>query len=332
MTRRAARLVVVVVAVFALQQPAAGYLKFGFRIGDRTVDVKWGQQPVRYFVTERDVAGVTAADFRAAVARAATTWQGAEGAQIAFEFMGTTGAPPGIIDGRTTLGFLDRPDLDRVLGATSLLLDSTTGSIIEADVFFNTRFPWSVAPAGDTGRVDLESVVLHELGHLIGLGHSALGETERTSAGTRRVIASGAVMFPIAMSPGTIADRVLQPDDKAGVADIYPAGNRAGSAGSVQGRVTKNGQGVYGAHVVAFNPATGALIGGFTLSANGEFVIAGLDPGPHVLRVEPLDDGEVESFITGPVDVDFVATYGPRMVVAPAGGSSAPIEIAVSGK
>jgi hypothetical protein len=313
-------------------EPAHAYLKFGFRIGDRTVDVRWSQQPIRYFVNERDVPGVTASDFRAAAARAAATWQGAEGAQVAFELVGTTGAPPGQIDGRTTLGFLDRPDLDRVLGATSLLIDSTTGAIIEADVFFNTRFPWSVAPEGEPGRVDLESVVVHELGHLIGLGHSALGETERTSTGTRRVIASGAVMFPIAMAPGSIADRLLQPDDVAGVADIYAAGDHRSSTGSVQGRVVKNGQGVYGAHVVAFNPETGTLVGGFTLNPEGEFVIAGLEPGPHLLRVEPLDDGDVESFLSGPVDLDFTATYGQRMVVAPAGGASEAIEIVVRPK
>jgi hypothetical protein len=332
MSRPVWRLMLGAAIAVTLQAPAHAYLKFGFRVGDRTVDVKWGQQPIRYFVNERDIEGVTAADFRAAVGRAAATWQGAEGAQVSFELMGTTAAPPGLIDGRTTLGFLDRPDLDRVLGATSLLIDSTTGSIVEADVFFNTRFPWSVAPAGETGRVDLESVVLHELGHLMGLGHSALGETERTPTGSRRVIASGAVMFPIALAPGTIADRTLQPDDRAGAADIYPSGTQRDSTGSVQGRVVKNGQGVYGAHVVAFNPATGALIGGFTLNPNGDFVIAGLDPGPHLIRVEPLDDGEVESFLTGPVDVDFTATYGPRMVVAPAGGSSAAIEIVVRPK
>ena len=38
--------------------------------------------------------------------------------------------------------------LDRVLGATSLLLDSATGALVEADVFLNTRFQWSVSPQG----------------------------------------------------------------------------------------------------------------------------------------------------------------------------------------
>lgn len=330
------RVAFVLCLALILVHPATtdAYLKFGFRIGDRTVDVKWQELPIRYFVNERDIPGVTAGDFRAAIGRAAATWQAVEGSSVALEFLGTTGAPPGMIDGRTTLGFLDRPDLDRVLGATSFILDSSTGAIVESDIFFNTAFPWSVAPQGEPGRVDVESVVVHELGHLIGLGHSAIGETEPTGNGGRRVLGSGAVMFPFAMTPGAIADRVLQADDMAGAADLYPQGNQFAETGSVRGRVTKQGGGVLGAHVTAFNPATGTLVGGFTLDLNGTFVIAGLTPGPHIIRVEPLDDGDVESFLgeDGNVDVDFRAAYAPRMLVAPRGGTSEEIEIPVVAK
>ncbi len=322
------------VALMGLAQPAPAlaYLKFGFRIGDRTVDVKWASAPVRYFVNERDIPGVTATEFGAAVGRAAATWQAVPGTTLGFAFQGFTNAPPTGMDGRNTLGFLERPDLDRVLGATSLLLDAATGALIEADIFFNTRFQWSVAPQGEAGRVDLESVVLHELGHFVGLGHSAIGETERTATGGRRVLGSGAVMFPIALPAGSVADRVLQADDAAAVMDLYAADADRGDTGSIRGRVVKNGRGVYGAHVVGFHPATGALVGGFTLSADGEFVVAGLEPGPYILRVEPLDDADVESFLSGDVDVDFNVTYAPRMMVAPRGGSSGAVEIQVEPK
>src|SRR5918993_5995549 len=108
-------------------------------------------------------------------------------AQVHFEFQGMTSAEPEVIDGRTTLGFLDRPDLEQVLAATSFVIDNSTGAIVEADIFFNTRFQWSVSAAGTPGRVDVESIALHELGHLLGLSHSAVGETEPQPGGSRRV-------------------------------------------------------------------------------------------------------------------------------------------------
>ena len=312
--------------------PAGAYLKLGALLNGRVIDATWKQQPIGYFISDRSGGGLTANDLRGAVERAAATWSAVESANVRFSFNGMTSAPAEGIDGRTTLGFIDRPDLDRVLGATSFLIDVTTGEIAEADIFLNGRFAYSVAPNGQADRVDLEAVVLHELGHLLGLGHSAIGETERTGSGNRRVIGSGAVMFPIALTAGATADRVLQADDIAGISDLYPRSVPQSELGGISGRVTKNGQGVMGAHVVAFNPESGIAVGNFTLSAAGEFVIAQLPTGPYILRVEPLDDADPDSFFPGAIDTDFRAAYFPRMVVAPQGGSSPPIEIQVQRK
>jgi Matrixin/Carboxypeptidase regulatory-like domain len=310
---------------------ALAYLKLGAILNGRVIDATWKQQPIGYFISDRQGNGVTAMDLLAASQRATATWSGVESAALRFAFQGMTSAPAEGIDGKTTFGFIDRPDLDRVLAATSFLIDTTTGEIAEADIFFNSRFAFSVAPNGQADRVDLESVVLHELGHLLGLGHSAIGETERSGNGSRRVIGSGSVMFPIAMTAGATADRVLQADDIAGISDLYPAPPTLDTGGIV-GRVTKNGRGVIGAHIVAFNPETRVLIGNFTLNAEGDFVIARLPPGPYVLRVEPIDDAEPDSFFPTAIDTDFRVTYAPRMVVAPHGGSSPVIEIRVQPK
>jgi hypothetical protein len=330
--RGAVAALVTVALIVTQSAPVGAYLKFGVRVGNTTVNVKWNRLPISYFVTERATPEVSATQFRDAITRAFTTWQSVPSAAVRTAFAGVTVAPPGFQDTRNTLGFLDRPDLDRVLGATSFLLDAGTGEIVEADIFFNTRFTWSTAAAGEAGRVDLESVAVHEIGHLLGLGHSAIGETELIAGGGRRVTSSGSVMFPIAFAAGSIADRLLQRDDVAGVTDLYPASGGAAQSGSVSGRVLKDGRGVFGAHVVAFNMTTGALIGNFSLNEQGEFVISGLDPGPHLLRAEPLDDADVESFFTGPADVNFRIGYSPTVVFVPAGGGAPPVDITVRPK
>ena len=326
------RLLAALVMAACLTSPTQAYLKLGTSVNGKIVDTTWAAPgPIPYFISERDGGGLTANDLRGAAARASARWQGVTSARVRFADQGFTSASPDTGDGRTTLGFVDRPDLDRVLGATSFIVDTTTGNIVEADILFNSRFPFSVAANGEPGRVDLESVIVHELGHLVGLGHSAIGETELSGAG-RRVSGTGSVMFPIAMTAGAIADRVLQADDVAGVSDLYPTEAARAETGGIVGRVTRNGQGVKGAHVVAFNPETGILVGNFTLDTSGDFVIARLPPGPYILRVEPIDDAEPDSFFPTAIDTNFQVTYAPRMVVAPRGGSSNVIEIKVTSK
>jgi len=318
----------------AAPHPVLAYLKFGVRVGGQSVTLKWAHKPVRYFVSSRNsVPGVGIGDFEAAVARAFATWQAVPTSAIAYEYGGRTSASPGEDDGSSTLGFESHPELDRVLASTSFLVDQTNGTLLESDIFFNAGFPWSVAPAGEAGRFDVESIALHEIGHFSGLGHSALGETELREGGGRRVLSAEAVMFPIAFAPGSIASRTLKADDIAGISDLYPDGAFS-DRGSLSGRVTKGGTPLFGAHVIAFDPATRELIAGFTLDSQGEFSIGGLSPGPKVVRVEPLDDADTDSFFNSSetVDIDFRVVFFNRLVVVPHGGDSGHIDIAVTPK
>jgi Matrixin/Carboxypeptidase regulatory-like domain len=316
-------------------QPAFAYLKFGTRVNGRQVTLKWEQTPVRYFVSSRNgVPGVTVDEFQAAVGRAFTQWQAVPTSSIAYQFGGLTAALPGEDDGLSTLGFRNRPDLDRVLASTSFLVDAATGALLESDIFFNSSFAWSTASAGEAGKYDLESIALHEIGHLSGLGHSALGETELREGGGRRVLGAEAIMFPVAFGSGTIAGRTLKADDIAGISDLYPDGGFATTTGSISGRVTKDGQPIFGAHVVAFNPATGLMVGTFSLNAQGQFSINGVSPGPHVVRVEPLDDAEIDSFFDASltVDIDFKVAFFDRLVIVARGGDRGDVVVAVSRK
>ena len=331
MTARLGGRVLTVILLAAPCTPTHAYLKLGTGLGSEGISLKWRAGTVSYFIANREVPNVSPTDLQNVMARSFSTWTAVPSAEIDFQFAGFTGAIPLEDDDINTIGFLSRPDLERVLATTGFTYDTATGEIIESDIFFNSSFDWSTAEGGQAGRFDLQSIATHEAGHFLGLGHSALGETERQPSGGRRVIAAEAVMFPIAFSSGNTEDRVLRPDDIAGVSDIYPAGDFRQVTGSIQGRITRSGSGVLGAHVVAFNLRTQSLVGNFTLDDDGGFVIAGLEPGLYIVRAEPLDDGELESFFEGidPADTLFRPRFYDSVVAVPAGGSSQRIEIAV---
>lgn len=332
--RRAASVLAALALVLANAAPAAAYLKFGFDLGGQSFTLKWQTTPVMYFVSDVNVPGVTASQFQGAVSAAFKTWEAVPSASISYTFGGFTRGLPGEDDGRTTLGFMNEPELDRVLASTSYLVDGETGELLESDIFFNSAFAWSVVPEGERGRWDVESIALHEIGHLSGLGHSAIGETELASGGGRRVLSIGAVMFPIALGSGDVSGRVLQADDIAGISDLYPDQRFNELTGSVSGRITKNGAAVFGAHIVAFDPREGELVANFSLGRDGRFSIAGLHPGPHVLRVEPLDDAETDSFFddSEPTDISFRPAIFERLIIVPRGGDSGAVEIRVEPK
>ena len=147
-------------------------------------------------------------------------------------------------------------------------------------------------------------------------------------------IFDAAVMFPISLGRGSVADRELQPDDIAGVSDLYPDRNFQSTTGGLRGRVLRGAAPVRGAHVVAFNMRTRALVSGFSFGDAGEFQILGLKPGPYVVRVEPLDDADIDSFFEedAPIEIDFSVTFYPRLVAAPSGGVSDGIDVVVRPK
>jgi hypothetical protein len=337
---RLVRAALVMAMTAALSVTGYAYQEYGVTVGSRTVMLKWQNLPVDYWVTNGSVPGVTNDQLQAAVQRAFATWQNVPTASLSAQFAGATTALPfnlngyEVYDGMTVVGFVDlggQPDAADVLGETGYWLDMRSGAIIESDIVLNSAFPWTVASNGEANHYDLESIALHEIGHLWGLGHSALGETEQVGSG-RRVIAKGSVMFPIAFSPGT-TDRVLQADDIAGISDLYPTTRFRTETGSVNGTVKMNGSPVYGAHVVAFNPQDGKMVGGFT-DSNGLFLISGLSPGPVYLRVEPLDDADLDSFFddTASVDVNFRITYYNQWAIVGAGGATPLFTIQVTPK
>ena len=85
---------------------------------------------------------------------------------------------------------------------------SQTGDdrIYDADVYTNTSQPlYSSRESGCSGEYDIDGIMTHEVGHVIGIGHSSV---------------SGATMYP-SVSACNIGPRSLAADDIAARDDLY---------------------------------------------------------------------------------------------------------------
>jgi hypothetical protein len=151
-----------------------------------------------------------------------------------------------------------------------------TGQILEADILLRNdgqaTFATPGALASNASAYDLESILIHELGHFFGLEHSPIWR---------------AVMSPFAPPPGTywgprptasVPDAPLRDDDRTGIRVLYPDPADTTDTGVIAGRVlpanplslsglpaTAAGEyvtGIFGANVVAVDANTGQVVAG----------------------------------------------------------------------
>ena len=159
--------------------------------------------------------------------------------------------------------------------ARTRVFHDSGGAIVEADIALNPATQFSTD--GTVGTYDLESTFAHEIGHLLGLEHSAV---------------IGATMQPRQAKNGTydrpaFSQRTLSDDDVTQARSLYgPTG------ASIVGRVTTNISGrarsIFAAHFFAEDVASGRVVASSVSSASGQYRI-GLRAGVYRVFAQPLD-------------------------------------------
>ena len=132
------------------------------------------------------------------------SWNGVTTSSFVFDFGGTTDRCPSLV--RECQGpqyFDDKNDVAwlGLSGCCTLGVTWFSTSRDEADMALNLDFDWATV---EEEGFDIETVFLHENGHVVGLGHSNILE---------------AVMYPSIQG----VRQELHQDDKDGIASLYPA-------------------------------------------------------------------------------------------------------------
>jgi len=235
-------------------------------------------------------------DVVGAVRRALARWSNLSNINFVVTWSSATSISPADAgDGVSLLTIADTPEneafnSETTTGRTRVFFDPETGNIAEADVSINPRpraedgTQLQFSTDGTPGTYDLEATFTHEIGHLLGLDHSAV----LSSTMQARQAFNGTFGLP------ALTERTLSEDDRQKVRSLY--GPKV-KLGRIEGRLADNRVAglltpLNGVNVWAENVANGRVIASDVTADDGSYKLEGLVPGQYRVIVTAGSDAQ----------------------------------------
>ncbi len=247
-----------IILVFLLISNLPAYVQNRSSYGDK---VKWKTGNIRINLVTQNSSGLSSIEVIDIVKKALgivgpSGWK--QSANLSFTITTSSSPLPNINDiyfTKTNADFFGLSCASSgVIGKTETAYRQSSGEILEVDILLNDNCLFERNPTD--GELYLGNVVTHELGHLLGLGHSEVSDS---------------TMFYLLNS----GQGELHSDDKAGIGEIYPTSI---TKGSIRGTLVGSNKliGVMGGQIEAISTNGGSLVASAISDANGNFLICGL--------------------------------------------------------
>jgi Matrixin len=194
--------------------------------------VRWATPEISYVRDPNPPSELTSAEVQAAFAKAFQAWSEPPCSAVTFVDQGTSSEDAAPDDGTNTIQWLSTEwDATGAPADAAALTDvqyerapGGEWQIVEADLYLNAENHSFALTAADETTRDLQSVVTHEAGHILGLLHPCeFGGEDGAPDCDAMPAALQTTMYP-AYSAG---QRTLAGDDQAGVCNLYPTADDA---------------------------------------------------------------------------------------------------------